>query len=656
MERRSRWPRVALQVCLLLSLVVAALTGAFIATDLRPANQVVAARQHVAAAQRAASRQQVVARQHGAAPQHSVPSPVPQATDTATSTATDTPTATATTVPTPAAPTRAMLVADNGRAMPYGAWIQAHAVTLHITLSPLQQAGSARAEVEVQPADVPFTGTPTAIGPLVQMQAGVSMRTTIAIAQLADGQRYHWRVRAQAASGSVSDWSGGGIFAVNTVAPPSPQLVMTSVRLHGWSKMTPALFRWTDAGNRAPIGYFELAVVKGAFSGAQTVAWQRAHGATLALPHLAQGYWHVLVRAIDLAGNRSAVADWSFGLANDLPPAPRILKAMPAQGAISNVASPSVLWSGAAGIAPLNGFEYRLSWGAPPQFDAPWTPAAGTRLTLSRLTDGHWYLQIRSTDAAGAHSQATTWSFQLDRTQPILSAMALFSTSFTPPVERAHLGFRLNKQAAIVYQVMAAGSKTPLVVHSLGVQQPGKLVASWNGYLAHGKLAPAGRYTLVIDARDRAGNHNKVASMPVTLLDKRILVSISKEELWAYQGKTLFLKTPVTNGGPDTPTIPGIFHVEVKYLNWVMHSPFPASSPLWYPDSPTNFDLLYQAQGGYFIHDAPWRSNYGPGSNSVAGTPGGNYTGTHGCTNVPLDQMKALYSWADDGTLIQIVK
>jgi lipoprotein-anchoring transpeptidase ErfK/SrfK len=58
--------------------------------------------------------------------------------------------------------------------------------------------------------------------------------------------------------------------------------------------------------------------------------------------------------------------------------------------------------------------------------------------------------------------------------------------------------------------------------------------------------------------------------------------------------------------------------------------------------------------GGYFIHDAPWRTAYGKGTNS--GTqPGTNYGGTHGCVNVPYAAEKFLYSWAPVGTRVHIV-
>jgi lipoprotein-anchoring transpeptidase ErfK/SrfK len=91
-----------------------------------------------------------------------------------------------------------------------------------------------------------------------------------------------------------------------------------------------------------------------------------------------------------------------------------------------------------------------------------------------------------------------------------------------------------------------------------------------------------------------------------------------------------------------------------KYTPYVMRSPWPKSSPLWYADSPVSYALLFQV-GGYFLHDAPWRSVFGPGSNVVDGTPGGNTTGTHGCVNVPFAAETWLYNWSQIGTTVQIL-
>jgi lipoprotein-anchoring transpeptidase ErfK/SrfK len=378
----------------------------------------------------------------------------------------------------------------------------------------------------------------------------------------------------------------------------------------------------------------------------------------LALPPWAEGGWQLRVRAVDLAANRSRPALWSFGLTRHAPPTPRIAGAQPAQGAWGNVDVAQVRWSERQPVAPLRGYQYRV-WSAADGGAIPgtWALTTTTTLRLANLQDGDWTAQVRALDQAGNTSPVMQWSFHLDREHPLLTTPVVSGTSFTPPVERLHLRFGLSKEATISFSVFAAGKDKPILTHTLGLREPGQVRGvMWDGRITPKHVAPAGSYTVAIDAVDHAGNRTEIRSTPVTILDKRIVVSVSKDALWAYQGDKLILHTLVTNGGPDTPTLPGIFHVQGKYRGWVMHSPWPKGSPLWYPDSLTNFALLYNPAGGYFLHDAPWRYNFGPGSNSVAGIPGGSYTGTHGCTNVPYDAMVQLFDWADVGTLIDIVR
>lgn len=135
--------------------------------------------------------------------------------------------------------------------------------------------------------------------------------------------------------------------------------------------------------------------------------------------------------------------------------------------------------------------------------------------------------------------------------------------------------------------------------------------------------------------------------------DKRVVISLSQETLTAYDGNTIFLQTPVTTGGLATPTPAGTYQVIGKYSDFIMHSPWPPSDWRWYPDSFVDYGLLFQANG-YFIHDAPWRGNFGVGSDTVLGTPGGSYTGTHGCVNVPFAAEASLFAWAFVGTTVII--
>lgn len=607
---------VLIRLGLVLALVASALGGAILATELRPATHVVAARV-------------------------ALPTPLPRPSPT--------------TVPTPAAPIRALLGPDAGHATPDGAWLASRTATLRITLAGDRAGGLLRAEAEVVPADVPFTGTPNIFSAPLRVAAHDAIQAPITVTNLTDGQRYHWRVRAGVSGGAASPWSGGGVFGVSISAPLPPELAATNVTVGGWSSILRPLFRWTDAGGSAPIAYFDYALSRAGGADTRGLVWQRAHGMVLALPRWQEGAWQVRVRAVDLAGNHSRPAIWAFGLTRHAPPTPLIASAQPAQNAWSNVDVASVRWSEAPAVAPVRGYQYRAEVGAGAQV-APgtWSFTTTTTLRLPDLQDGDWAVQIRAIDQAGNTSPVTQWVFHLDRAHPLLGDPVLSATSFTPPVERLHVRFGLGKAATLSFSVLAQGKAAPIFTHTLGPQEPGPQDLMWDGRLSAKHLVPGGTYRVVVDAVDRAGNRTEIRSGPVTVLGKRIVVSISRDELWAYQGNTLFLHTLVTNGGPDTPTLPGIFHVQGKYRGWVMHSPWPKGSPLWYPDSPTSFALLYNPAGGYFLHDAPWRSNFGPGSNSVAGTPGGSYTGTHGCTNVPYDVMATLFDWADVGMVIDI--
>jgi lipoprotein-anchoring transpeptidase ErfK/SrfK len=124
---------------------------------------------------------------------------------------------------------------------------------------------------------------------------------------------------------------------------------------------------------------------------------------------------------------------------------------------------------------------------------------------------------------------------------------------------------------------------------------------------------------------------------------KVIVVSLSRQALTAYQDGTAVLTTLVATGRPQLPTPPGVYHIFARYAPYQMISPWPRSSPYWYPNSWTNFAMEF-AGGGYFIHDAPWRSWYGPGSNI--------YNGTHGCVNVPYSPMAFLWNWSPIGTTV----
>ncbi len=126
---------------------------------------------------------------------------------------------------------------------------------------------------------------------------------------------------------------------------------------------------------------------------------------------------------------------------------------------------------------------------------------------------------------------------------------------------------------------------------------------------------------------------------------KVIVVSLATQSLTAYENDKVVAATVVATGRPALPTLTGTFHIKAKYTPYQFISPWPKSSPYWYASAWVKYAMLYE-DGGYFIHDAPWRTVYGPGADLT--------NGTHGCVNVPLSTMSFLYKWASVGTTVVV--
>jgi lipoprotein-anchoring transpeptidase ErfK/SrfK len=137
-------------------------------------------------------------------------------------------------------------------------------------------------------------------------------------------------------------------------------------------------------------------------------------------------------------------------------------------------------------------------------------------------------------------------------------------------------------------------------------------------------------------------------AMTQTLPEKALTISLSEQVIRAYDHGQQVFWTYATTGRPGLETDPGSFKVYWKVSPWTMHSPWPKGSPYWYPDSKVQMVMWFN--GGDGIHDAYWRSRYGPGTNGPHYDPTGEDTGTHGCVNVPYSNMVWLWNWTPTGT------
>lgn len=119
-----------------------------------------------------------------------------------------------------------------------------------------------------------------------------------------------------------------------------------------------------------------------------------------------------------------------------------------------------------------------------------------------------------------------------------------------------------------------------------------------------------------------------------------IEIVLSTQHLTAYEDGKAVLSTDVTTGRPGMETVTGHFHILQKFSPYVFISPWPRGDPNYYDPLRVNWAMLF-ADGGYFIHDAWWQRNWGPGADKL--------TGSHGCVNVPEAPMGPLYGWAQVG-------
>ncbi len=295
-------------------------------------------------------------------------------------------------------------------------------------------------------------------------------------------------------------------------------------------------------------------------------------------------------------------------------------------------------------------------------------PALGhsTSVTFKHVGDGRWVLHVWSRDAAGNWSRLGYFRFNIERRAPYLWYRSVSTSHFNPYSGPERWTFKLNRGAYVRAEVFRSGQKSPVVVRKLGWLKRGRNHFVWHGRDGHRKMVKHGWYWIRLYTLDKIGNRGDFPSAGIWVWPFKpklpfvpepghhIVVSLSRQALYAYNGSKLVWQSLVTTGNPALPTPTGHFTIFAKFHPFEFVSPWPPSSPYYYPPSWVSYAMEFQNQG-YFIHDAPWRTHFGPGSNGP-GKPGTNYGGTHGCVNTPLKTAHFLFSWAPIGTPVDIVK
>lgn len=117
-----------------------------------------------------------------------------------------------------------------------------------------------------------------------------------------------------------------------------------------------------------------------------------------------------------------------------------------------------------------------------------------------------------------------------------------------------------------------------------------------------------------------------------------IVVSLSQQMMWAYEGETVVLSSLVSTGKPGFETPPGTFQILVKKEIEDMEGLIGGE----YYNVPQVPDVMYFTDVGHAFHGTYWHNNFG--------TPM-----SHGCVNLPMDVAAWLYDWTPIGTVVLIV-
>lgn len=124
--------------------------------------------------------------------------------------------------------------------------------------------------------------------------------------------------------------------------------------------------------------------------------------------------------------------------------------------------------------------------------------------------------------------------------------------------------------------------------------------------------------------------------------EKRIVISISAQRLWAYHQGSVLREFVISTGMDRSPTQPGVFQVQT-------HDPNAYASiwDLWMP----NWLGIYEAWPGFMngIHGLPLLSS---GRRLWAGSLG--TPASYGCIILDLPAAEWLYQWTENGVVVEI--
>jgi LysM repeat protein len=135
------------------------------------------------------------------------------------------------------------------------------------------------------------------------------------------------------------------------------------------------------------------------------------------------------------------------------------------------------------------------------------------------------------------------------------------------------------------------------------------------------------------------------ALLPLPVVEnKRIVVSLSDQKMWAYENGAVKWEWPVSTGIPSSPTSPGIFQVQTREPN-----AYASQWNLWMPYFMGIYRPVPTADFMNGFHGFPTRDG-----SRLLWTGDLGHPVTYGCILVSTENAVALYEWAQEGAVVKV--
>ncbi len=253
---------------------------------------------------------------------------------------------------------------------------------------------------------------------------------------------------------------------------------------------------------------------------------------------------------------------------------------------------------------------------------------------------GHWLDVTLGAQTEGGFD----WSLEPERIQPFLDAQQgslaptqvvsapEMATAVTEALRRGDYAAALRLYHTERRHTVQAGETLSSIAWRYGMPYPWLEAA--NPTLGDGLFAGQ---EILIPSPD--------AFLPLPVVrNKRMIVSLSQQRLWAYENGAILWEWPVSTGIDSSPTSPGIFQIQSHENN-----AYAGNWDLWMP----YFMGIYQPVPGQAFmngfHGFPTRDG-----STLLWTDDLGHPVTFGCILLSNDNAALLYNWAESGVVVEV--